>query len=66
MIMISSNFIFDFTNICVTVSYLTKFLTLAILFSTAVRAVLVSSYVSNIRYFAFNLICFRIKSSIST
>ena len=41
MIMISSNFIFDFTNFCVIVSFLTKLLTLDILFSKAVRAVVV-------------------------
>ena len=37
MIMISSDFIFNFTNFCVIVSFfLTKLLTLGILFSTAV------------------------------
>ena len=36
-----------------------------ILFSTAVRAVL-GIYVSNIRYFVFNLICFSIKKSIGS
>ena len=42
MIMISSNFIFQFTNFCVIVSFcLTKLLTLDILFSTAGRAVVV-------------------------
>ena len=41
MITISSNFIFDFTNFCVIVSFLTKLLTLGILFSKAVRAVVV-------------------------
>ena len=41
MVMISSNFIFNFTNFCVTVSFLTKLLTLGILFLTAVRAVVV-------------------------
>ena len=40
MIMISSNFIFDLTNFCVTVFlFLNKLLTLGILFSTAVIAV---------------------------
>ena len=39
MIMISSNFIFNFTIFCVIVSFLTKLLTLGILFSTLVRAV---------------------------
>ena len=38
MIVISSNFIFNFTNLCVRVS-LTKWLTLGSLFSTSVRAV---------------------------
>ena len=43
MIMISSNFIFNFTNFCVIISFfLTKLLTLGILFSTAVRAVVVA------------------------
>ena len=41
MIMISSNFIFNFNNFCVIVSFLTKLPTLGTLFSTAVRAVLV-------------------------
>ena len=41
MIIITSNFIFNFTNFCVIVSYLTKLLTLDILFSTAVRVVVV-------------------------
>ena len=38
--MISSNFIFNFTNFCVMSSFLPKFLTLGILFSTAVTAAL--------------------------
>ena len=41
MIMISSNFIFNFINFCVIVSFLTKLPTLGTLFSTTVRAVLV-------------------------
>ena len=41
MIMISSNFIFNFTNICVMVSFLTKLLTLGISFTTVVVAKLV-------------------------
>ena len=44
MIMIS-NFLFNFTNFCVIVSVLTKWLTLGILFSTAVRAVVVAKLV---------------------
>ena len=41
MIMISINFIFNFTNFCVIVSFfLTKLITLGILFSTEVRAVI--------------------------
>ena len=40
MIIISSNFLFNFTNFCVMSSFLPKFLTLGILFSTAVTAVL--------------------------
>ena len=40
MIKISSNFVFNFTNVFVIVSvFLTKLLTLGILFSTAVRVV---------------------------
>ena len=42
MIMISSNFIFDFTNFCVIVSFMTKLRILGILLSTAVRAAVVS------------------------
>ena len=41
MIMIISNYIFNFTNFCIIVSFLTKLLTVGILFSTAVRAVVV-------------------------
>ena len=37
----TSNFIFNFINFCVTVSFLTKLHTLDILFPTAVRAVVV-------------------------
>ena len=39
--MISNNFIIDFNNFCVIVSFLTKLLTLGILFSRAVRAVVI-------------------------
>ena len=45
MIIISSNFIFNVTNFCVTVTFLTKLLTLGILFSTAAKAVLVTQLV---------------------
>ena len=45
MIMISNNFIFNLTNFCVIVSFLTKLLTLGILFSTAVGAVVVTKIV---------------------
>ena len=41
MIMIS-NFLFNFINFCVIVSFLTKLLTLGILFSIALRAVVVA------------------------
>ena len=41
IIMISSNFIFNFIKLCVIVNFLTKFLTLGILVSTVVRAVVV-------------------------
>ena len=44
MIMITSIFVFNFTNICVIV-FLTNLLTLSILFSTVVRAVLVTKLV---------------------
>ena len=44
--MISSNFIFNFTNLCGIVSFfLTKLLTLDVLFSTAVKAVVVAELV---------------------
>ena len=46
MIMISSNVIFNFTNFCVIASFLTKLLTLGILFSTAVRAVVIAKLVT--------------------
>ena len=46
MIMISSNFIFNFTNFCLIVSFFfTKLLILGILFSAAVRAVVVAKLV---------------------
>ena len=41
MTTISSDFIFNSTNLCVIVTFLTKLWTLRILFSTAVRAVVV-------------------------
>ena len=40
-----SNFLFNFINFCVIVSFLTKLLTLAISFSTAVRAAIVAKLV---------------------
>ena len=43
--MISNNFIIDFKNFCVLVSFLTKLLILGILFSRAVRAVVVAKLV---------------------
>ena len=63
MIMIGSNFIFNFTNFGVIVScfFLTKLLTLGDLFSTAARALVI-----NISYFVFNLVHFIIKSSSSS
>ena len=47
MIMIRINFIFNFTNVCVIVScfFLTKLLIFGILFSTAVRAIVVAKLV---------------------
>ena len=45
MIIISNNFIFNFTNFCIKVSFLTKLLTLGIIFSTAVRTVVVATLV---------------------
>ena len=46
MIIISINFIFSFTTFCVIASFfLTYLLTLGILFSTAVRAVVVAKFV---------------------
>ena len=45
MITINSNFIFNFGNFCVIVSFLTKLLTLGILSSTAVRTVVVAKLV---------------------
>ena len=50
MIMIC-NFLFNFINFCVTVSFLTKLLTLGILFLTAVRAITKAKLViSNISF----------------
>ena len=43
--MTSSNFIFNFTNFCFIVSFLTNLLTLGILFSTEVRVVVVAKLV---------------------
>ena len=40
-----SNFLFNFINVCVIVRFLTKLLTLGILFSTAVKAVVVATLV---------------------
>ena len=40
-----SNFLFNLIRVCVIVSFFTKLLTLGILFSTALRAVLVANFV---------------------
>ena len=45
MIMISSDFMLNFTNLCVIGTFLAILLTLGILFSTAVRAVVVAKLV---------------------
>ena len=45
MIIISGNFIFNFTNVCVMASVLTKLLKLGISFSTPVRATVVAKFV---------------------
>ena len=45
MTMISSNFIFNFTNFYAIVSFLTKLLTIGILFLTAVKAVVLANLV---------------------
>ena len=45
MIIISINFIFNVTNFCVIVGFFTNLLPLCILFSTAVRAVIVAKLV---------------------
>ena len=45
MIIIISKFIFNFISFCVIVSFFTKSITSGILFSTAVRAVLVAELV---------------------
>ena len=45
MITISGNFICNFTNLCVIVSFWTKLLTLSILFSTVVRTVVIAKLV---------------------
>ena len=45
MTMISSNFIFNFTNFYVIINFLTKLLTLGILFSISVRTVVVAKLV---------------------
>ena len=45
MVMISSSFIFNFTDFCVIIISLTKLPTLVILFSTAVRAFVIAKLV---------------------
>ena len=42
IVMSSSNFIFIFTNFCLIISFLTELLALVTLFSTAVRAIVVT------------------------
>ena len=42
---LSSNFVFNFTNFCVIVNFLTKLLSLGILFSTAAKPVVVAKLV---------------------
>ena len=63
MIMIS-DFLFNFINFWVIVSFWTKLLTLDILFSTVVRAILVAKLVI-LDIFTFNLTYISIKSSFS-
>ena len=41
----TSNFLFNFINFCVIVSFLTKLLTLGVSFSTATRALVVAKLV---------------------
>ena len=38
-----SNFLFNFSNFCVIISFLTKLLTLGVLFSTAIRTLVVAN-----------------------
>ena len=45
MMSMISNFIFNFINVCVIVNFLTKLLTGGILFSTAVREVIMAKLV---------------------
>ena len=59
MIMISSNFISNFTNICVIASFLTKSLTLAILFSTTVRAVVAKFVILSILFLTSFILALR-------
>ena len=64
MVMVSSNFNFSFTNLCVTVSFLTKLLTPGILFSTAVKAVVVPKLVM-LGILSLTSFIFKVKSSSS-
>ena len=59
MIMISSNFNSNFTNICVIVSFLTKSLTLAILLSTTVRAVVAKFVILGILFLTSFILALR-------
>ena len=49
MNMISNNFVFSFTNICATVNFLSKLITLGILFSTTVRALFILAFILALR-----------------
>ena len=59
MIMISSNFISNFINICVIVSFLTKSLTLAIFFPTTVRAVVAKFVILGISFLTSFILALR-------
>ena len=56
MIMISGNFIFNFTNFCVIVSFLNKLLRLGVLFSTAAKAIVVAKLVVLVTLFLTSFI----------
>ena len=65
MSMISSNFVFSFTNICAIVNFLSKLLTLGILFSTTVRAVVAAKLILGVLFLTLFILALRATAAVA-